>query len=153
MKSLLRLLNPAIALIATLAASSLFVGCTTPPEVGGLDANLSQIKSVGSENITATILYVNDSTRPIAIQAAEHEVYFAGQLVGHALMKTPLGLPPLSTVERTVLVTPTNVLGRNLINDAERTPGASWRLSSRIAVNYGGEDIILRSNTNGQLGH
>ncbi len=135
-----------------LFTASFFAGCSTPPDVGGIEASLRNIKTDG-EDFTATIVYVNDSTRPVAIQAADHDVYFAGQLTGHARLRQPLGLPPLSSAERAVLVTPTSTLGRNLTTDAANTPGAFWRLTSQIAINYGGEDVILRSDTRGKLGH
>lgn len=147
-----RVLRYLLSTSAILLAIGFFAGCSTPPPVGGIDANLAKIHADASRDITATILYVNDSTRPVAVQSAEHQVYIAGQLAGHARMKTPLGLPPLSTTERTVVIIPESTLGQNFLNDAARTTGAYWRLNSRIAINLAGEEYILRSDTKGELG-
>lgn len=144
-----------LLLSALLGCCLLLTGCSTVSEVNGITASVDGFRKYDSSPVqTKAIMilrFTSENTRGIGFSGSTHRVYLNGTLVGTAVNKNPIGLPPLESITQDVVI---DLVNPAAVKQAKAIAGdnpSRYRVESVLQFTIGEEKEQIKSAFEGTV--
>jgi hypothetical protein len=99
-------------------------GCSTTAKPDSIIVTVADLKAAdltpAETRVLMTLRFTSESVNAFAFASSTHKLYVNGSYLGRAASKTPIGMPPLSTVTKDVTLVPDNAA---LLKQLRTLPG------------------------------
>jgi LEA14-like dessication related protein len=119
--------------LVTLAAITLFSGCSANIKRLGIEAHLTKLSRQTDGSIVATLAFSNPNVGSVNIAASSHEVSLNGRSVGTLNITEPLGIPAQQLGTLTAVLKPS-------ANASVSAGSHSYQLKSLLIFNLLDDD-------------
>ena len=142
-------------LCTVLGCCMLFAGCGTAPKLSGITVTLMGIRPAGAVegglSAILTIRVTSENVAPIAFSGTSLKLYLNGSYVGKAEGTLPIGMPPLGSVTRDVVLKIENPAVVRQAMATHDQPPANYRLETVLRVTDNEELLQLKLKFDGSI--
>ena len=130
-------------------------GCSTTNKPDSIVVTVADLKAVDlaaqETRVTLTLRFTSESVNAFAFSSSIHKLYVNGSYLGRATSSTPIGMPPLSTVTKDVILVLDNAAALKQLVALSNSSVARYRLESVLIATSGEDEVRFKGNTEGTV--